>query len=91
MDATISSSDQTGVTSPQPAGYLLTKQQLADYDYYLLTKEQLAERLGLKVRGVESLAASRKIPAIRISGRCVRFSWPRVLAALRKLEVEAIQ
>jgi hypothetical protein len=55
-------------------------------DQLLLTKEQLAERLGLKVRGVESLVLQRKIPVLRISGRCVRFSWPRVLAALQKFE-----
>jgi excisionase family DNA binding protein len=72
-------------------GDLLTKQQLADYDRYLLTKQQLAERLGLKVRGVESLVERRKIPALRISGRCVRFSWPRVLAALQKFEFKEIE
>jgi excisionase family DNA binding protein len=57
---------------------------------YLLTKDQLAERLGLKRRGVECLIAAKKIPVLRISGRCVRFSWPRVCAALRKFEVEEV-
>jgi excisionase family DNA binding protein len=57
---------------------------------YLLTKDQLAERLGLKRRGVECLVAARKIPVIKISGRCVRFSWPKVQAALDRLEVKAI-
>ena len=70
--------------------YLVTKQQLADYDQYLLTKQQLAERLGLKVRGVESLVERRKIPALRISGKCVRFSWPRVLSALQKFELKEL-
>jgi excisionase family DNA binding protein len=59
-------------------------------DQYLLTKQQLADRLGLKIRGVESLVEARKIPALRISGRCVRFSWPRVLAALSKFEMKEI-
>jgi excisionase family DNA binding protein len=59
-------------------------------DQYLLTKQELAERLGLKIRGVESLVERRKIPALRISGRCVRFSWPRVLAALAKFEIKEI-
>jgi hypothetical protein len=69
----------------------LTKAPITTDDQYLLTKQQLAPRLALTVRGVESLVATGKIPAIRISGRCVRFSWPRVLAALHKFEVEAIQ
>jgi hypothetical protein len=59
-------------------------------DHSLLNKQQLATRLGLKVRGVESLTRSRKIPALRISGRCVRYSWPRVLAALSKFEQKAV-
>jgi len=58
---------------------------------FLLTKDQLAERLGLKRRGIECLVASKKIPAIRISGRCVRFSWPHVLSALQKFEIESIK
>jgi excisionase family DNA binding protein len=62
----------------------------SEMDDYLLTKDQLAERLGLKRRGVECLIAARKIPVIKISGRCVRFSWPRVQAALNKFEVAAI-
>jgi excisionase family DNA binding protein len=60
-------------------------------DPFLLTKDQLAERLHLKRRGVECLVAQRKIPAIRISGRCVRFSWLRVLAALQKFELKEIE
>jgi excisionase family DNA binding protein len=59
-------------------------------DEILLDKEQIAARLGIKKRGVECLVAARKIPVIRISGRCVRFSWPRVLAALAKFEVKEI-
>lgn len=57
---------------------------------HLLTKQQLADRLGLKVRGVESLVAHRKIPILRISGRMARFSWPHVMAALSKFEQKAI-
>jgi len=70
---------------------LLTKEQLGDFDHYLLSKEQLAARLGLRVRGVEALVAARKIPMLKISGRCVRFSWPRVLAALERFERKAVE
>jgi excisionase family DNA binding protein len=59
-------------------------------DQYLLTKQQLAERLGLKVRGVESLIERRKIPALKISGRCVRFNLRRVLEALNKFELKEL-
>jgi excisionase family DNA binding protein len=57
----------------------------------LLTYQQLADRLQLTVRGIESLTRSRKIPVLKISGRCVRFSWPHVLAALSKFEQKAVQ
>jgi excisionase family DNA binding protein len=56
----------------------------------LLTKQQLAERLGLNVRSIEVWVAQRKIPALKISGKCVRFSLPRVLAALQKFELKEI-
>jgi len=58
---------------------------------HLLTKKELAGRLGLTVRGVESFVMRRKIPVLRISGRCTRFSWPHVLAALSKFEQKAVQ
>jgi hypothetical protein len=56
----------------------------------LLTKDQLAEKLDLTRRGVECLVANRRIPVIRISARCVRFSWPKVQAALDKLTVNEV-
>jgi excisionase family DNA binding protein len=58
---------------------------------YLLTKQQLADRLGLKVRGIENLVKRRKIPALRISGRITRFSWQRVRAALDRFELKEVQ
>ena len=56
----------------------------------LLTKDELAKRLKLTRRGVECLVARRLIPVIRISRRCVRFSWNAVQAALARLEVREI-
>jgi excisionase family DNA binding protein len=69
---------------------LLTKEQLADYDHYLLDKEELAACLGLKVRGVEMLVKERKIPAMRIGYKTLRFSLPRVLRALQKFELKEV-
>ena len=56
----------------------------------LLTKDDLAKRLKLKRRGVECLVARRLIPVIRISRRCVRFSWQAVKAALARHEIKEV-
>jgi excisionase family DNA binding protein len=56
----------------------------------LLTKDELAERLKLTRRGVECLVSRRVLPTLRISRRCVRFSWAAVKAALSKFEVKEV-
>lgn len=56
-----------------------------------LTKAQLAERLGLTVRGVETLTKRRKLPVIRLSHRCVRYDWEKVERALDACEIPARQ
>lgn len=56
----------------------------------LLTKLQLAQRLGVTVRGVECLMAKRAIPVCKLGHRTVRFSWPKVAAALAKLETREV-
>jgi excisionase family DNA binding protein len=56
----------------------------------LLTYPQIAARLKLKRNAVEKLVAGRKIPAIRLNNRCVRFRWSQVEDALRKLTVKAL-
>jgi hypothetical protein len=78
--------------NPTNSGHhLLTKEQLANYDQYLLDKVQLAEHLGMKVRGVEMLVKERKIPAMRIGHKTLRFSLPRVMRALEKFEVREVE
>jgi excisionase family DNA binding protein len=67
----------------------LTSGERADSEG-LLTKDELAKRLKLTRRGIECLVARRVIPAIRISRRCVRFSWDAVQRALAKLEVKEV-
>lgn len=59
-------------------------------DTELLTKSQLAERMHLTVRGVENLMKNGRIPVIRLSSRCVRFSWPKVEQHLEKFTVKAV-
>ena len=57
----------------------------------LIDKEELRCRLNLpSVRMVEELMRKRKIPYVRLGHRTVRFSWPKVLAAINALEQRAI-
>ena len=66
-----------------------SSQNSAEVEQYL-TKSELAKRLKLTRRGIECLVARRIIPVIRLSRRCVRFSWEAVQRALAKLEVKEI-
>ena len=60
-------------------------------DPELIDKEELRRRLNLpSVRMVEELMRKRKIPYIRLGHRTVRFSWEKVLAALKALEYRAV-
>jgi len=56
----------------------------------LLTYPELASRLKLKRRAVEGLVAKRRIPAIRLNARCVRFRWRDVEKALEKLTIREV-
>ncbi len=57
----------------------------------LIDKEELRSRLNLpSVRMIAELMRKRKIPFVRLGHRTVRFSWPKVLAALNTLEQRAI-
>jgi excisionase family DNA binding protein len=52
------------------------------HEQELLTVDQLAERLHVRPRTVKAWALAGRIPAIRVSAKVVRYSWPDVLAAL---------
>jgi hypothetical protein len=56
----------------------------------LLTKAQLAQELQCSPRYIERLQLARKIPVVRLSPRCVRYSRDRVMSALARCEQEAI-
>jgi arsenate reductase-like glutaredoxin family protein len=56
-----------------------------------IDKEELRRRLDLpSIRMLEELMRKRKIPFIRLGHRNVRFSWPKVLAALSAFEYRAV-
>jgi hypothetical protein len=55
---------------------------------HLLTKEQLRERLNVPhVRIIEEMTRKRRIPVVKLGYRTLRYSWPKVQAALEKLTV----
>lgn len=56
----------------------------------LLTKAQLANELKCSPRQIERLQRCRRIPVVKVTNRMVRYSRTRVLAALLKVEVEAV-
>lgn len=57
----------------------------------LLTKQQIAAELQCSTRHIERLQRARRIPVVRLSARCVRYRRESVLAALARLEVEAVR
>jgi excisionase family DNA binding protein len=50
----------------------------------LLTVAQLAERLQIRPRTVQAWARKRRIPAVRLSAKVIRFYWRQVLLAIQK-------
>jgi excisionase family DNA binding protein len=50
----------------------------------LLTPKQAAEWLGIAERTLLANARRRRIPAVRLNARVLRFHLPSVLAALQK-------
>ena len=52
----------------------------------LLSKRELAAALNVSERTVDNLLAKKIIPRLRLSPRMNRFIWPRVEAALARLE-----
>jgi excisionase family DNA binding protein len=55
----------------------------SEYTPQLLTKRELANTLKVTTRTIETWVASGRIPAIRISPRCVRFELGAVLNHIR--------
>jgi hypothetical protein len=54
-----------------------------------LNKEQLRRRLNLpSTRSVDELIRNKRVPVLRLGHRTVRFDWPKVEAALGRLEAK---
>ncbi len=56
----------------------------------LLTARQLAEQLHISLRTVQLWTKARKLPVIRLSPRCVRYSPVAVNEALKRHSVRAV-
>jgi excisionase family DNA binding protein len=50
----------------------------------LLDIDEVAERLGVRPRTVQRWHQAGRIPTVRITNKVIRFSWPDVVAALKK-------
>jgi excisionase family DNA binding protein len=55
-----------------------------------LSKRELAAVLGVSTRTIENWLTAKKIPQIRLSARLIRFSLPKVEAALARYEVREV-
>ena len=56
----------------------------------LLTAAELAEALKVSRRTIGNFTKSRRIPALKLGRRCVRYDLLRVREALSKFEQEAV-
>ena len=54
----------------------------------LVNKLAIARLLSVSPRTVDNFIREKKIPAIRISARCIRFHPPSVLTALKRFELK---
>lgn len=57
----------------------------------LLTATQLAAEITVGRRTIGAWTKARKIPALKLGRRCVRYDLDKVRAALAKFEQEAVQ
>ena len=57
----------------------------------LLKRGQVAKRARVSERTISNWQAQRIIPFVKISPRCVRYSWPAVQRALDKLTVKEVE
>lgn len=60
-------------------------------DTALLTAAELAAEIKVGRRTIGAWTKSRRIPALKLGRRCVRYDLQRVRDALTKFEQEAIQ
>jgi hypothetical protein len=67
---------------------MTTKEIEGQIDFRLLKRTELARALNISPRSVDNFQKAKRIPVIRITPRCVRFSLPAVVKALEKFQVK---
>jgi hypothetical protein len=60
----------------------------ADDSEGLVPKPVIARAASVSSRTIDNWVRERKIPAVKISARCIRFSVPAVLRALQRFEIK---
>ena len=78
-------------TNLNSQGAPLPANESAASDSSLVTKKVVAKAASVSTRCVELWMQRRLIPVVRLSPRCVRFHLPRVLNALRRLEIKEVR
>jgi hypothetical protein len=56
----------------------------------LLTRDEIADRLSITPRAVDELRKARRIPAVKLSRKLIRYNWSHVEAAYSALETKAV-
>jgi hypothetical protein len=78
--------EKQGDTKTQ--GKSLSAPETAANDPALLTRKDLAKKLRLSPRSIDNLQRRKALPVIRLSRRCIRFSWLAVMRALERFEIK---
>ena len=56
----------------------------------LVNTTTMAKMAGVSNRTLQAWVKERRVPAIKLGKRCIRFDPPRVLAALRKFTIREV-
>jgi excisionase family DNA binding protein len=54
----------------------------------LMDKKEMAEALGVTVKTIDKWVSEKRIPFVRITGKCVRFIWSEVQGYLVMKEIQ---
>jgi DNA-binding XRE family transcriptional regulator len=57
----------------------------------LVNTTTMAKMAAVSARTLQAWVKGRRVPAIKLGKRCIRFHPPSVLAALRKFTIEAVK
>jgi excisionase family DNA binding protein len=71
------------------SGFRSTKDEKSGEEDRLLTIAEAAKFLGLTVGGTYHLVSQRRIPVVRLSSRCIRFSLGALQKWIESLSQEA--